>query len=283
MNENLEQQFAKIRENRVEFNREELPENVELPFDEEFTTQRLLELATSFWERIYNPQEFKQALKNYMLQGTDEERQAAVNEKKYFKRIRKAGLIYKSAYRFGEEGRNLPENFDNFLKKLGELGDYFFYPSGREVAFEVLQFLVKDDFKLPDENPTFSTPEVAIDRVYWIVDRCQGFLADGVITIHEFHKMRKLMRHVMNLYQLAAVAKADDLNVQQTFQYICDLNSLLGDEHDEAVQNDAKGISNYDEQEVVVNKPMEEKLVVLLGKLEKAIAKSRNIGEIKQE
>lgn len=274
MNANLEQQFAQIRKDRPEFDRSQLPEEVHLPFDQEFSPQNLLELANDFWQRVYSPEEFVNNLRTYLRTPTDQ-RSQLTQEKKYFKKVRKAGLIYKSAFRFGDERRNLPENFDQLLKELGGLSDYFQYPDGRRVAFSILNLVSENDFVTPEKVLQPTIEESAVGRIDWIVKRCQQFFEDGQVTIEEFHKMRKLMRHVMNLYQLAAVAKMDDLNIQQTFQFICDLNSLLGDEHDEAVQKKVQGLGAYEEHEVAITTEMTTKVSQLLSKLQRALATER--------
>lgn len=274
MSINLEQQFAQIRQDRSEFDRSELPEATKLPLDENFDSKDLLELATAFWQRIYKKDEFLQVLRKY-IHYTNEQKQTATLEKTYFKKLRKAGLIYKSAFRFGDMRRNLPDDMDKFLVKLGELGDHFFHNSGQQVAFDLLGFVQEIDFSNPVDEFELS-PKVEVEtRIDWIVQKCMKFLAEENLNIEDFHKMRKLLRHIMNLYQITAVARQDDLNIQQTFQFVCDLNSLLGDEHDEAVKKDLAGKAKYEEQEVVLDNEKRQKITLLLEKLNQALVQSR--------
>lgn len=274
MTENLEQQFKNIRQDRSEFDRTQLPQNLELPIDEHLDSKGLLELATAFWQKIYNHDEFLQVLRRYIRMSVEQKANAAA-EKQYFKKLRKAGLIYKSAFRFGDARRNLPDDMDNFLVKLGELGDYFAHDRGQEVAFDLLSIASEKSFSKPvDEIVATDIAEVNT-RIEWIVNKCLGFLAEQKLDINDFHKMRKLLRHVMNLYQIAAVAKQDNLNIQQSFQFICDLNSLLGDEHDEVVKKDIAGKAKYEDQSVVLEIEKRQKVVLLLEKLNQALIQSR--------
>lgn len=173
----LEQQFAQIRENRSEFDRSELPDAPKLPLDENFDSKDLLELATSFWQRIYNKDEFLQVLRKY-VHYTNEQKQMATPEKQYFKKLRKAGLIYKSAFRFGDVRRNLPDDMDQFLVKLGELGDHFYHQSGQQVAYDLLGFVQEIDFTNPVDELELSSNSEVETRIEWIVQKCMKFLAE---------------------------------------------------------------------------------------------------------
>lgn len=280
INSNLEQQFAQIRTNRPEFDRSQLPDDLELPFNQEFSSQNLVELATAFWQRVYSEEEFVNHLRKYLRTPTDQ-RSQLTTARKYFKQVRKAGLIYKSAFRFGDERRDVPGNFDQFLKELGELGDYYQHSSGRKTAFSILNLVSTNDFWPPEKVIQPTTETEALARVSWIVEKCQKLLADKEVTVVEFHKMRKLIRHLMNIFQLAAVAKWADLNLQQTFQFVCDLNSLLGDEHDEAVNREVQGLGSYQEHEVKLTSEMTIKVAKLLEKLDHALAERRS-GQLSQ-
>lgn len=271
---NLEQQFNQIREDQVEFDRSQLPDEVKLPTDENFSSQELLNLATAFWQRIFQPADFLVTLKTY-LELPEDQYQKATQEKQYLKKVRKAGLIYKSAYRFGDARRNLPETFDNFLVKLGQLNDHFYQPTGQGLAKEILEMVGDHDLSQPDSQVKPAESRELEARIDWIVKRCQVFLSEAELQVKDFHKLRKLLRHVMNLYQLAAVAKIDDLNIRQTFQYICDLNSALGDEHDEVVKKDIAGIIAYEDERIPLDEGLKTKINNLVQKLDQALIKSR--------
>lgn len=270
-NESLEYQFAQIREETSEFDRTLLPEQVELPLNRDFDSKDLLNLATAFWQRIYNQDEFLQVLRRY-ISLSPEQKSKATKEKQYFKKLRKAGLIYKSAFRFGDERRNLPDDMDNFLVKLGEFGDYFYHEHGQKIGFELLLLVNEKNFLQPVEDSQYASLAEVRVRIDWIVQKCQKFMFEKKLEVNDFHKMRKLLRHVMNLYQLAAVARQDDMNIRQTFQFICDLNSMLGDEHDEAVKNDISGKAKYDEQEILLDDAKMDKVEILLIKLKQALS-----------
>lgn len=73
----------------------------------------------------------------------------------------------------------------------------------------------------------------------------------------------------MNLYQITAANNPENLQILQTFQYLCDLNSDLGKIHDEYVDKEIKGIIKYEKAKLKIPKKLKQRLENFYNFLEK--------------
>lgn len=172
-----------------------LPKKIIFPFSSEQDLEEIYSIAERIWMENFDNNELENNLNLYKESNNQQ-------LKTYFKKIRKGGLILKSAYRFADVQRLLPEEYDDFVRNLGRFNDH-----GHIVPVQVVDEIYSKAAQLttkPERHGT--TPLIeANERVKWICDSIKKLLSTEDNLIGEkknFHKVRKLTRHLMNLYQL---------------------------------------------------------------------------------
>lgn len=212
----------------------------------------LFEVALENWLNVFESDKLKQTIQTYLsLEPSKKEQRTALT--KYSKEVRKAGLILGSAYYFCNKKVSLPNHFIKFLKIIGQFHDCHTIDDQKsnKQAELLLKFLNKTDLiKLEFTATDTKTLE---GRIALFRERVLVNLEKNPLTIHDYHKIRTDLRYVMNLYQVKAASNPHDNEVLKAFQYMCDLNSVLGDLHDVFVQQALLGITNYDA--AIVNMP----------------------------
>lgn len=175
-----------------------LPKKILFPFSSEQDLEKIYSIAERIWMENFNNNEFKNNLNLYM-ESND------YQLKTYFKEMRKDVLILKSAYRFADAQRVLPEEYDDFVRNLGRFNDGR-YITPIQVVDEIYSKAVRLVTK-PERHATTSLTE-ANERVKWICNKVKMLLSTENNLMGEkenFHNIRRLTRHLMNLYQLMGV------------------------------------------------------------------------------
>ncbi len=148
-----------------------------------------------------------------------------------------------SAYHFCNQTSPLPDDYVSFLKLSGKVKDAFNLDLGTKPAQELKTLIAKSDLtQIPFSVIPVSTYR---QRLKIIAQRAKDTIAKEKLLIVEYHDMRKELRHVMNLFQIAAVADPNNQAILQTFHYLCVLNSELDDVHDIYVELALKGEIDY--------------------------------------
>lgn len=171
------------------------PKKVIMPFSSTQDLEKIYSVAEKVWTENFKISEFKTNLNLYKENSSQQ-------LKAYFKKTRKNGLILKSAYRFADLQRFLPEEYDNLVRSLGGFNDH-----RDNLPSQTVDGMYGDMTRLtikPERHGTTPLTE-ASKRVKWICDNVKRLLTSENSSISEkenFHKVRKLTRHLMNLYQL---------------------------------------------------------------------------------
>ncbi len=166
----------------------------------------------------------------------------------YLKQVRRFGLILKSHYKFFDKAHYAPQNLQDFLQNLGEFNDHYNNSSSDdEVEQTLLVNFTEGDFEFDaDDGEGFKK------YVKGIFKSIKSEFKDEVITIEEFHKLRKNIRLFANLLQVPA---AENLNsdIHWLFTSLHDIHVRLGQEHDEYVQQHIAQEINYHDTEHELN------------------------------
>lgn len=202
-------------------------------------------VAFDNWLDIFDASKLKKIIQTYLSLTLDEKNQHT-DLIKYSKEARKAGLILGSAYYFCNKQVSLPKHFIDFLKISGKLHDYHLIndQESNKQAELLLKNLEEGDLTKLDFTAT--DVETLKNRIIFFKNRVLTNLGKDPITMHDYHKIRTDLRYIMNLYQIKAASNPSDHELLQAFQYMCDLNSTLGELHDVFVQQALLGIINYD-------------------------------------
>lgn len=171
------------------------PKEIIFPFSNEQDLEKIYQKAENLWTENFNGQDFAMHMNVFVGSGNSQ-------LKPYFKNIRKYGLILKSAYRFADPEKNLPQEYDDFIKVVGQFNEHnntlLIYPIDT-----MINTALHLDIK-PERHGTTSFTE-AKKRVAWICQNITIRLSEENSVVSQkdnFHKFRKLTRHLMNLYQL---------------------------------------------------------------------------------
>lgn len=162
------------------------------------------------------------------------------------KNLRKYGLIVKTGYLLFDDRHLAPVNHHTFIKDLGTLNDTFSLPDADNHRLQVVRNLQE---YYPMGVSPFSDFKPASDESYHdAVDQHIANIRIGVreepVLLSTFHTIRKSLRHMMNVYQLAGAIDPSDANVH-IFQYLAELNKKLGDQHDVYVDAEYRGLLDY--------------------------------------
>lgn len=178
--------------------------------------------------------------------------------RKYLKDVRKAGHALATAYHFCSQNPDLPKTFAYFLRYLGKANDAYEMGKGEKYAQRVEAILEKGE--LDFSGFVGGTVQEYEKRIEFFVTRARELLSKKTLPIPDYHRLRKDLRHFMNLYQIAAASNPTNSSLIQIFQYLQDLNSDLGHIHDEYVILSLKDKINYESGELKIPKSLRERL-----------------------
>lgn len=253
-----------IRESFSEFSKEELPTNIPKIINSPDDLQEIYHLALGNWFDTFELEELQRELQ-IAIDTPLEQRDQTLATKKYLKRLRKAGLILKSAQRFSSEERNLPANFDAFLKQLGKVNDAWDFAQLHE-EIKKLRIIIDSGISVGEQRTT--SVEVFEDRVNFLITHIEDYINTHPLPTKNYHKLRKYVRHLMNLFQLKAALYVERHEIVQTFQYLCDLNSELGNLHDQFVEMGLTGEIDYSQSTTVIPNELKKKITQFTHALE---------------
>jgi hypothetical protein len=223
--------FQSIRNPVLGVNPDALPSKIPPVIENQEDIQTLFSSARSLWETSFNRQTLLDSVETIKTDPNN-----CDGALKNISTIRKYGLVMKSAYTLLDETHYCPPHHHQLMKSLGKLKDFYNRPEATEYAQQVINTL----HYYPEHQDDFHPSTVESFQNYFnsILTLTENGLQTNVMTRKEFHRLRKNgVKHIMNLYQLAALNKTDK-NVQQTFQFLCKTNSLMGDIHDTLVQTE---------------------------------------------
>lgn len=226
----------------------------------------IFKLALENWQQKYDPENLTPKLYQ-LLASTVSQRTNLKDARKYLKDLRKAGLMLKSAQRLTDKQRDLPENFDAFLKQLGKVNDSWKFDEFTE-NIKTLLGITQKGLELKPFGPL--SVEESTNRIKFIIKKINTYLDEIKLDITDYHRLRKYLRHIMNLFQLKAALDPKQLPVIQTFQYLRDLSSDLGDIHDNVVHSHLMGQKNYHQSTVELPHKLKERITAFVRALEKS-------------
>lgn len=215
-------------------------ETQEIRFSNEDVKQ-MIQLAKEAWEYVLSKEDVES-----LLQSLPSE-----NVHKKLKEIRKFGLVYKSSFLiFGSEHKAPPAVY-SFIKILGELNDRYTRESYGEFQKKTLQ--AYHEFQKWNESRdsmNTSTWEDAKKHLISKIDQVKSFISPDVISVGAYHDLRKRIKEMVNMIQLASALHPESQVFKETFDSLFVILEEMGDVHDNAVQSDLDNPGHY-EQEVV--------------------------------
>lgn len=162
--------------------------------------------------------------------------------KRELKTARKSCLILKSTFDFFNI-QGSPKKFSIFVKQLGMLGDMYYSNSGKKYAKKSLEALhALSDIELVF-NPT-SITEYGLKKAQLIAD-IKKSLQKQEISIHEYHELRKNIRHFRNLYATGIILHPDDRKLRHVYSFLYSLSKDLGEIHDAYAKLKVKNKAEY--------------------------------------
>lgn len=238
MQKDIQSNFDVVR--KYEFRGELLSgiDSLSFPFSSQEEIEQAAHTATHYWQSSFSSEEMVTKLGDYLEQSNDDLR-------KYFKKVRKAGLILKSAYQVLDKQHQIDEGFWLFLKKLGHLNDLFGLEESKDVVNDLLTVLKKYDLSHEGDNIQVESLANTKSELINILREIKTLVDQESVSYPQFHKVRKKMRHVMNMYQLTAANSQDQLAIN-SFAFFNKVNTILGDEHDQMVAAEITGESEYE-------------------------------------
>jgi|GEM_PF-5171872 len=248
--------FSVIRE-EGEFSRKKLPESRSPIVQQDADLETLFHLALQNWEASFDKDFFLHKLAEY-INTKPKQRLDDQELKKYLKTVRKACLILRSAQHFFSDGQFLPDNIIFFTRYLGKANDAYGMKIGKKYAKRVVAILQKGE--LDFSGFTRGSVQDYEARIAVFINRARELLARKKISIPDYHRLRKDLRHFMNLYQIVAAKDPSNLLNIQIFQYLNDLNSDLGHIHDEYVAQELRNQIDYDNGQLKIPKSLRERL-----------------------
>jgi len=243
--------FQAIRSDIPDLEEQDQPNYLPEIMENNDNLEETYQLALDLWLSSFNPNELKELINQYLkLVHCKEKTKNLQVIKKKLKKIRKAGLIFGTAKHFCHNESPLPSDFIKFLKIMGKLADHFEDEQGPEKAKKILE--ITENVSNIDLGYISTDIDEYKLRIEVFKNRAQTFLKEDKLTIPNFHKLRKELLHIMNLYQIAAARDLNNKDVLRTFQFLVKLNSKLGDIHDVFVAKKISGEIDYENSTMTI-------------------------------
>ena len=240
-----------------------LPNKLPLPIKEQNEIAESINLSLQFWHLMFDPEQLKESLTVFIQLSLDQRNQNS-ELKKYLKELRKAGLVVKSVLDLYTTNGS-PIIFSEFVKNLGKLNDSYTIKNGTKFAQKTLQLL-------SDHLPiSFSTTPVNSrlykERLLEIKLATEKSLQSPFILVPDYHDLRKNLRHIKNIYQLAVVRNPHNSALLQTYHFLSILNTELGKVHDEFAKQKITDKDTYSTTQMTIPTQLFQKMKIFYAKM----------------
>jgi hypothetical protein len=186
--------------------------------DEQYRVHCFQEALNAF-KYVYN----KEKLDNYIQAEPSKE------GAKYLKQVRRYGLILKATYNFFDSEHQCPENLNSFLKNLGRYNDNYWLPESHRNDVQLAELSSLDmELNLAPTEEFKEHVKTTLSHIEWSFDQ-------PVLSVENFHKLRKKIRLCANFMQVTA-AEYYQQDLHWLFASLHEISDRLGKEHDELVQ-----------------------------------------------
>ncbi len=256
MTSEISTSFSIIREEHG-FDRSKLPDSTPRIVITDQDLEDLFNIALQNWNINFDREFFLEKLAEYLTSKPKARRQNQ-ELRKYLKDVRKAGHALSSAHHFCKQNPDLPKAFAYFLRYLGKANDAYEMEKGNKFAKRVEAILENEELNFSEFDG--GTVQEYEERIEFFINRARELLSKKRLPIPDYHRLRKDLRHFMNLYQIAAARNPTNLSLIQIFQYLQDLNSDLGHIHDEYVILSLENKIDYESGELKIPKNLRRRL-----------------------
>lgn len=257
---NILNRFQEIRKNRNADNPILLPEQIPIIVRSQEDMVQLFGIAQEAWNAI-----FDLGTTYSIVEAMHHEDEIPLDPEfkeegiAYLNKMRKYGLILKSAYLMFDDRHYAPPPHYAVMKTLGDLNDDFNRPDKKEHTARVLNALEEYRDYFPQMDFVPGSVEDYQDQYSSVLAAAEENLGKKKLKSKKFHMLRQGVRNIMNVYQLAAV-REDDPDVLNTFQFLCGLNKDMGKAHDEVIQKDIWGGVPYSESKIKLKDTIKERI-----------------------
>lgn len=217
-------------------------ENISPVFSSKEHLQAYFEEVLQSWQFIYDENKVRKAIQT----AEDEVSQ------KYLKTVRRYGLVFKASYKFFHHDHYAPDSLQNFVKIIGDFNDHIHDPKRHFYALNLLSSNTLAE--LNSENFTYeaTTHEAFIMYVQKTIDDIEGLIDKDILSVIDFHKLRKKIRLIMNVLQIPASNNLDS-PVHHLFLIFYKISKQMGDQHDEIVQETIGNPELYSQHTVLIS------------------------------
>lgn len=217
-----------------------------VPFDSVDDLKEMRRISEQHWFEQFDAQEFSRMASLYQ-EGSREK-----DVYRYFKNVRKPGLIMRSSFRYDDKEGGVPKELLLFLKKLGKFNDAFYSNYGNEALSIVLELLPTLPQGLFERNPQelIQALQQLHSDLEFILIQCPHNRTEA-LPVKKFHQLRIMLKHIMNVFQLRAFQSGDQ-NLKECFAYLHEIVSNLGDIHDNVIQNTLGDRDSYKSSQVTL-------------------------------
>ncbi|MDP3974636.1 MAG: hypothetical protein Q8P65_01455 [bacterium] len=210
------------------------------------------------WVFKYDPVRIKERL----LHPTDD-------SVKKLKDVRKYGIILSDHYLTIDQSQLVPENLVFFLHTLGKYNDNIGLSKRNKYADRLLGDNFLESLKSLDEMNPMSVDDfrTTISRV---IGEVRVLSSHQSLIMGDFHRLRKKIRLLGNLFQVPAVRELEG-EAHQLFYQIQLISDQLGDRHDLVLQRHIHEGTSYKSQMMAIDKPTEEEINNAVTLVERAL------------
>lgn len=209
-------------------------------------------IAASAWNTTFSHTSLNELL-------ASDSRRTAEEQFRALKDLRKFGMILKTGYLFFDDRQTAPAPLHLLIRSLGQLNDHFFTPDRDTHMAHVTAVL--ENVYTPDTTLNFqpATDDTYRSKVNTAISSISQGIQQPEVGVETFHDMRKTLRHLMNIFQLAA-ALTGHQQYEHLFTHLDTLSSDLGKTHDSLVQQAYEGKIVYDTSQVVIDSVTQERV-----------------------
>lgn len=212
----------------------------------------MFSLAESAWEEVYDPISLRTTLTTATSISSD-------GERLFIKSVRTYGRILRGAYKFFDARHEPPTALSNLVRAMGQFNDNYYSPDNTTQRKTLLSSM--DEYSMePDFEPASDTSFQTTFRRFLTDIRHRS--THETLLAPEYHDLRKGIRHLLSIVQLAMVLK-NDPNKSALYAHMNLLSDDLGTEHDLIFLRAMNGDIDYNTTVVQINPVMQERLLVL--------------------
>jgi hypothetical protein len=203
------------------------------------TSLEILGSVGQAWTREFDTDQLEAIVTSVKDQGAE----ALTKEnRKSLKKIRRAGTLLRSAYLLLGSTHETPKPFGNFIRELGTFNDLAtFGRQARDTRKSAARLLtehalndLRTEVAIPDVGDQTTVHQYFRDAF----DADFKRLADPLITIENYHEIRKHLREARNLYRLMSYLPTPVTAEEAAAEsYLTDFNKVLGQINDRLLQD----------------------------------------------